>query len=64
MVEPEKLARSGYRLAYLVNADPHSKARNVLDVRGLPPDEIRRLRDTGYRTGVFERVRINAAGPR
>jgi hypothetical protein len=56
VVEPEKLAWAGYRLAYLVNADPHSKGRDVLDVRSLPPDQVRRLRDTGYRTGVFERM--------
>ena len=59
MPEPAKLARAGYRLAYLVNADPRSKGkgRDILDVRNLPPDEIRRLRDAGYRTGVFERRR-------
>ncbi|HEX4963701.1 MAG TPA: hypothetical protein VF173_22940 [Thermoanaerobaculia bacterium] len=66
-IEPEKLARAGYRLAYLVNADPHSKGkgRDVLDVRGFPPAEIWRLRDHGYRTGVFERLRVSpAASPR
>jgi arabinofuranosyltransferase len=59
VLEPAKLARAGYRLAYLVNADPHSKGkgRDILDVRNLPADEVRRLRDTGYRTGVFERRR-------
>jgi hypothetical protein len=63
-VEPEPLARAGYRLAYLVNADPRSKARNILDVRGVAPDEIRRLRDAGYRTGVFELREVSPAGPR
>jgi arabinofuranosyltransferase len=59
ILEPAKLARAGYRLAYLVNADPHSKGqgKDILDVRNLSPDEIRRLRDHGYRTGVFERKR-------
>ncbi|MEA2604933.1 MAG: arabinofuranosyltransferase [Acidobacteriota bacterium] len=59
-VEPEPLARAGYRLAYLVNADPRSKERNILDVRSVAPDEIRRLRDAGYRTGVFELSDVSA----
>jgi arabinofuranosyltransferase len=63
VLEPEKLARAGYRLAYLVNADQHSKGkgRDILDVRNLPYDEIRRLRATGYLTGVFERREIRDA---
>jgi len=66
VLEPEKLARGGYRLAYLVNADPHSKGegRDILDVRNVAHDEIRRLRDAGYRTGVFERSGISPAAPR
>ncbi|MBW8875304.1 MAG: hypothetical protein JF614_10110 [Acidobacteria bacterium] len=64
VAEPEVLASAGYRLLYLTNIDPESKGRDVLDVRRTSSDEIRRLFGNGYRYGVFERVRVNEAGPR
>jgi arabinofuranosyltransferase len=63
VVEPEKLARAGYRLAYLFNSGRESKGRDIVDVRSLPSAEILRLNDSGYRMGVFERTGI-PPGPR
>jgi hypothetical protein len=51
--EPESMARAGYRLVYLVNTDPRSKGRDLLDVRGASADEIRRRFGEGYCYGVF-----------
>jgi arabinofuranosyltransferase len=54
VAEPEACERQGYRLAYLLNTDQRSKGeRDLLDVRGMDPDEIRRLAAASYRYGVF-----------
>lgn len=53
VLEPEIAEKGGYRLFYLVNADPESKSPNLVDVRNARREEILRLVDEDYDYGVF-----------
>ncbi|HEY4575528.1 MAG TPA: hypothetical protein VIJ26_16235, partial [Thermoanaerobaculia bacterium] len=55
--EPEICQAHGYRLIYLLNMEPASRgSEDVLDVRTMDPDTIRRRVDDGYRYGVFGKM--------
>jgi len=55
VLEPEIAEKGGYRLFYLVNADPEFKSPNFVDVRNASRKEILRLVDEDYDYGVFGR---------
>ncbi|HKH46003.1 MAG TPA: hypothetical protein VKM72_15185 [Thermoanaerobaculia bacterium] len=55
--------RAGYRLRFLVNAEPHPQTPNLLDVSGKTTEEIGPLISSGYGYGVLELTGRGEARP-
>lgn len=53
----DKFGPAGYKLKYVVNKLPDSKAENIIDVASMNEDEIKNLFDSGYKFFVISKLR-------